>query len=281
MGPRPINPSRPQTAVSTAEPDGGPPLPLPKPKPTRSKRVAPDTTVEPRGRRTSVSPGADPRRRGRISVLLVDDHDLIRRGLRHAFERSGQFEVVGEAGSAAEGIRLAGLLRPDVVTMDVQLPDGSGLDAVAALRETFPGLGIVVLSTWGDDNLLFAAMESGASAFVSKSAPVAEVVAVVRYAASAPTAFTATDLGEAMKRRLAPKEPQLTALERQVLALLADGMSVAGIARQLFVSHSTAKHLVIRLVEKLGAANRTQALMAALRLGLLQPDTYQTGDHFG
>ncbi|WP_433217503.1 response regulator [Dactylosporangium sp. CS-047395] len=214
-------------------------------------------------------------------MLLVDDHDLIRRGLRHAFERTGQFDVVGEASGVADGIRLAVMLRPDVVIMDVQLSDGSGLDAAGALREALPGIGIVVLSTWGDDDVLFAAMEAGASAFVPKAAPVAEVINVVRYAASAPTSFTAADLAEAMKRRLAPKGPQLTEPERLVLGLLADGLSVAGIARHLYVSHSTAKQLVARLVEKLGAANRTQALMVALRLGLLQHDTHQTGDHFG
>ncbi|MFI5908896.1 response regulator [Dactylosporangium sp. NPDC051541] len=211
----------------------------------------------------------------------MDDHDLIRRGLRHAFERTGQLDVVGEAGGVADGIRLAVLLRPDVVIMDVQLSDGSGLDAAGALREAMPGIGIVVLSTWGDDDVLFAAMEAGASAFVPKSVPVQEVIAVVRYAASAPTAFTAPDLAQAMKRRLAPKGPQLTESERHLLTLLADGLSVAGIARELYVSHSTAKHLVTRLVEKLGATNRTQALMVALRQGLLQTDIHQTGDHFG
>ncbi|MFB9408249.1 MULTISPECIES: response regulator transcription factor [Dactylosporangium] len=211
----------------------------------------------------------------------MDDHDLIRRGLRHAFDRTGQFDVVGETGSAAEGIRLANLLRPDVVILDVQLPDGSGLDTASALRHERPGIGIVVLTTFADDDVLFAAMEAGASGFVPKSAPVSEVIAVVRYAASAPASFAAADLAEAMKRRLAPKEPQLNALERQVLALLADGLSVAGIARGLYVSNSTAKHLVARVVEKLGARNRVQALMAALRLGLLPTDTHQTGDHFG
>src|SRR5438094_825031 len=136
---------------------------------------------------TSTTPTA------RTKVLLVDDHDLIRKGLRHAFERDRQFEVVGAA---------------------------------------------------------------------------------ARHAASAPSAFTAADLAEAMKRRLAPSGPQLSPREGQVLRLLADGMSVAGIAKQLFVSESTAKTHISKLYEKLGAANRAQALMTALRLGLLEaPDT--------
>jgi len=124
----------------------------------------------------------------------------------------------------------------------------------------------------GDDQL-FGALEAGASAFVPKTAPADEVVAAARHAASSPNAFTAADLAEAMKRRLAPSGPQLSPRESQVLRLLADGMSVAGIAKQLFVSESTAKTHISKLYEKLGAANRAQALMTALRLGLLEaPD---------
>ena len=106
-----------------------------------------------------------------------------------------------------------------------------------------------------------------------KTAPADEVVAAARHAASAPSAFTAADLAEAMKRRLAPSGPPLSPREGQVLRLLADGMSVAGIAKQLFVSESTAQTHISKLYEKLGAANRAQALMTALRLGLLEaPD---------
>jgi DNA-binding NarL/FixJ family response regulator len=134
-------------------------------------------------------------------------------------------------------------------------------------------MGIVVLTMYAGDDQLFGALEAGASAFVPKTAPADEVVAAARLAASAPSAFTAADLAEAMKRRLAPTGPQLSPREGQVLRLLADGMSVAGIAKQLFVSESTAKTHISKLYEKLGAANRAQALMTALRLGLLEaPD---------
>jgi DNA-binding NarL/FixJ family response regulator len=216
----------------------------------------------------------------RTKVLLVDDHDLIRKGLRHAFERDRQFEVVGEAATAAEAVRQAGALQPDVVIMDLRLPDGSGLEATRALRKNNANMGIVVLTMYAGDDQLFGALEAGASAFVPKDAPsddviaaAHEVVAAARHAASAPSAFTAADLAEAMKRRLAPSGPQLSPREGQVLRLLADGMSVAGIAKQLFVSESTAKTHISKLYEKLGAANRAQALMTALRLGLLEaPD---------
>jgi DNA-binding NarL/FixJ family response regulator len=209
----------------------------------------------------------------RTKVLLVDDHDLIRKGLRHAFERDRNFEVVGEAGTAAEAVRQAGALQPDVVIMDLRLPDGSGLEATRALRKSSASVGIVVLTMYAGDDQLFGALEAGASAFVPKTAPADEVVAAARHAASSPSAFTAADLAEAMKRRLAPAGPQLSPRESQVLRLLADGMSVAGIAKQLYVSESTAKTHISKLYEKLGAANRAQALMTALRLGLLEaPD---------
>src|SRR5215217_7939817 len=224
-----------------------------------------------KGRLPSMSTSTVPT--GRTKVLLVDDHDLIRKGLRHAFERDRQFEVVGEAGTAAEAVRQAGALQPDVVIMDLRLPDGSGLEATRALRKGSATMGIVVLTMYAGDDQLFGALEAGASAFVPKTAPADEVVAAARHAASAPSAFTAADLAEAMKRRLAPSGPQLSPREGQVLRLLADGMSVAGIAKQLFVSESTAKTHISKLYEKLGAANRAQALMTALRLGLLEaPD---------
>jgi DNA-binding NarL/FixJ family response regulator len=211
----------------------------------------------------------------RTRVLLVDDHDLIRKGLRHAFERDHSFEVVGEAGSAAEAIRQAGALNPDVVIMDLQLADkSSGLEATRTLRKSNPSMGIVVLTMYAGDDTLFGALEAGASAFVPKSAPADEVVAAARHAASSPSAFTADGLADAMKRRLAPQGPQLSPRESQVLRLLAEGMSVAGIAKQLYVSESTAKTHISKLYEKLGSANRAQALMTALKLGLLEaPDT--------
>lgn len=208
------------------------------------------------------------------TVLIVDDHDLIRKGLRHAFNRDPQFEVVAEAGSAGDGLRKAAALQPNVVIMDLRLPDGSGLEATRKLRKAHPSMGIVVLTMYAGDDQLFGALEAGASAFVPKSAPSDDVVSAARHAATTPNAFTAADLAEAMKRRLTPSGPQLSPRESQVLKLLADGMSVAGIAKQLYVSESTAKTHISKLYEKLGAGNRAQALMTALKLGLLEaPDS--------
>src|SRR2546421_5331633 len=127
-----------------------------------------------KGRIPGMSTSATPP--GRTKVLLVDDHDLIRKGLRHAFERDRQFEVVGEAATAAEAVRQAGALQPDVVIMDLRLPDGSGLEATRALRKTSATMGIVVLTMYAGDDQLFGALEAGASAFVPKTAPADEVV---------------------------------------------------------------------------------------------------------
>lgn len=208
------------------------------------------------------------------TVLLVDDHDLIRQGLRRAFERDSAFTVVGEAGSVPEAARLAGTLCPDVVVVDVRLPDGDGLDLVRQLRRARSDVGLVVLTMYAGDDQLFAALEAGASAFVPKSAPSDDVVAAARHAAAKPTSFVAADLAEAMRRRLHPTGPQLTRREREVLDLLAEGLGVATIARKLYISESTTKTHVSKLYDKLGAANRAQAIMAAVRAGLLD-DTHQ------
>ena len=204
-----------------------------------------------------------------INVLLVDDHTLIREGLRRAFERNEDFAVVGEAGSIAAALELVDGAQPDVVICDVRLPDGSGLDVTRQLRKRFPEMGLVVLTMYAGDEQLFAALDAGASAFVPKDAPADDVIAAARHAASAPRSFIAPDLAEAMKRRMSPSGPQISPREREVLGLLAEGLSVAQISKRLFISESTTKTHISKLYEKLGAGNRAQALMAALRLGLV------------
>ena len=203
------------------------------------------------------------------TVLLVDDHDLIRGGLREAFERDGAFTVVGEAGTVEGGLSLAAELEPAVTVMDVHLPDGSGLDAVRRLRADHPQMGIVVLTMYNDDEHLFAALETQASAFVPKSAPTDDVLSAARHAAAAPHSFSAADLANAMRRRMDPAKPKLSAREQSVLELLSEGLTVPSIAKRLYISESTAKSYVSKMYEKLGAANRSQALVEAVRLGLL------------
>jgi DNA-binding NarL/FixJ family response regulator len=209
---------------------------------------------------------------GPTTVLLVDDHELIRQGLRRNFERDPGFEVVGEAGSAAEAEALVDQLQPQVVIMDVRLPDASGLDATRALRARHPQLGIVVLTMYAGDEQVIGALDAGASAFIPKSAPAEEVMAAARHAAVAPGTFSAADLAGVL-RRASTNRVQLTAREREVLALLAQGMPVAAIAKQLFISQSTTKSHIARLYEKLEAGNRAHAMVNAMRLGLLPPET--------
>jgi DNA-binding NarL/FixJ family response regulator len=206
------------------------------------------------------------------TVILVDDHELIRQGLRRAFERDADFEVVGEAGTATEALRLIGELQPGVAIVDIRLPDANGLDLVKRLRAGSEKMGIVVLTMYSGDEHLFGALEAGASAFVSKDSPAEDIVAAARHAAVSPRAFTASDLAEAMKRRLEPTGPRLSPREREVLAMLAQGLGVAAIAKQLFISESTTKTHISKIYEKLGATNRAQALMSALRLGLIRQD---------
>ena len=212
-------------------------------------------------------PGDSPR----ITVLLVDDHQLIREGLRRAFDRAGDLEVVGEAASVASAMDALDRLSPDVLVTDVKLPDGDGIALAQRARQTDRELGIVVLTMYAGDEKLFAALDSGASAFVGKDAPAEEVVAAARHAAVSPGAFIARDLADAMQRRMhAPTGPKLSPRETEVLELLVDGLVISQIARRLFISESTAKTHVANIYEKLGAGNRAQAVMAAVRLGLVR-----------
>ena len=162
-------------------------------------------------------------------------------------------------------------LRPDVVTVDVVLPDGDGLRLAREFRDRYPDLGIVMLTSQQADDVLFRALENGVSAFVAKTAPLDEVLGAIRHAAVAASSFTASGLATAVARRRTTQDRlALSPRETEVLRLLHDGLSVPAIALEMFISMSTAKTYVARLYEKLGAANRAQALMAAMHHGLIQ-----------
>jgi DNA-binding NarL/FixJ family response regulator len=208
-----------------------------------------------------------------ITVLLVDDHALIREGLRRAFEQTDDIEVVAEASSVSAALALDRAHTPDVLVVDVNLGDGSGIDVVRHVRTQRPTAGLVVLTMYDGDAHLLAALEAGASAFVLKQAPADEVVAAAIRAATSPTAFTADGLSAAMRRKFAPPAARLTARESEILALLVSGLSVSEVSGRLYVSPSTTKTHMARLYEKLGATNRTQAVMNAVRLGLVAVDT--------
>ena len=204
------------------------------------------------------------------TVLLIDDHELIRQGLARAFERDADMTVVGQAGSVEDGIAAWRELQPDVVVTDLQMPGGNGLDVVRAIRATSDATGVVVLTMHAGDDRIFAAMEAGASAFVGKDTRATEVVSAAKHAAVAPRTFLCAGLSQAvMRRATSPAPPKLSGREAEVLALLADGLGTGEIAGSLYMSESTAKTHITHIYQKLGAANRAQALVTAMRLGLL------------
>lgn len=206
-----------------------------------------------------------------IRLMVVDGQTLTRYALRCLVEQHPDIEIVGESASIAATHELVTKLQPDVVSVDTAMPDGSGMTLARELRDRFGSLGIVLLTSDGEDDVLFRALETGVSAFVPKTAPMVEILAAIRHASVAASSFTATGLAEALaRRRRAGAGLSLSPRELEVLRLLHEDMSIPTIARTLYVSQSTAKTYVARLYEKLGASSRAQALMAALQLGLIQ-----------
>jgi DNA-binding NarL/FixJ family response regulator len=203
------------------------------------------------------------------SVLLVDDHDLIRDGLTGVFRREPDMEVLGDAKTVKTALEMFHELRPDVVVTDLQLPDGTGLDVVRAVRQSTPDTGVVVLTMHSGDEQIFAAMEAGASAFVGKDAPSSEVVKAAQHAAVSPRSFLCAGLTEAMLRRATAIATQLSSRELDVLKLLAEGLSAAEIGARIHLSESTVKSHLAKIYQKLGVTNRAQALVTAMRMGLL------------
>lgn len=206
-----------------------------------------------------------------IRVALVDDHQLLRRGLRATLVEEYAMEVVAEAATLADAEATLRDTDADVVVVDVHLPDGSGLDLVRRLRENQPALGIVVLTMSSVEASLLQSLDAGASAFVRKDAPSEELVAAVGHAASTPTRFSATGLAAALAARSGDSAPRLTTRERQILDLLSEGLTAAAIGRRLFIGEATVKTHLGALYEKLEVHSRSQALMTALRLGLIHP----------
>ncbi len=204
-----------------------------------------------------------------VRVLVVDDHELIRQGLVGAFGREPGMTVVGEAENVDQALKSYEAHHPDVVVTDLQLPDGTGLDIIRAIRKGNQKAGLVVVTMHSGDEQIFAAMEAGASAFVGKDAPSAEVVKAARHAVVAPRSFLCAGLVGAMMRRASAESTRLSDREHQVLVLLADGLGAGQIAAKLYLSESTAKSHIARIYQKLGASNRAQALVTAMRIGLL------------
>jgi DNA-binding NarL/FixJ family response regulator len=204
---------------------------------------------------------------GEVRVVIAGEHPLLCWALRRVMDETSDLRSVAEATTFDAAINQAYSLKPDVIVVDCSLPDGWRL--ARELRDRYQDLGIVILTNHDSDDLLFRALDSGASAYLNNTASVNEVVGAIRHAAVAARSFSAAGLAQAMRRRReATERLALSPRERQVLALLREGRSVPEVAATIFVSLSTAKTYVARLYEKLGANNRAQALMTAVELGL-------------
>jgi DNA-binding NarL/FixJ family response regulator len=193
-------------------------------------------------------------------VMLVDDHQLVREAVARALDGEPDLEVVAQAGSLAEGVALFGRVDVDVVVVDVTLPDGNGLELVRVARPSSNTLGIVVLTMHADDDTLLNALDT---------ATLDAVVDAVRRSITNPDVFSAAGVAAALRRRTAGDQVRLTPRETEVLEMLRDGLSVSQVARKLFMSESTVKTHIAKVYDKLGASNRAQALMRAIRQGII------------
>ena len=208
-----------------------------------------------------------------IRVVLVDDHPMILDGLRLALDVPGTV-VVGTAATAAAAARVVAETQPDVLVLDVHLPDASGIATAAAMRARHPDTAILMLTISEDSHTLAAALHAGAAGYLVKGATRDEILRAVRAVADGQIIFSA-DVARAALRGLSPAPPsaaeqfpQLTARERVVLALLAQGLGNPAIARRLGISAKTAANHVSAVLAKLGVADRTQAALLARDRGL-------------
>jgi DNA-binding NarL/FixJ family response regulator len=218
---------------------------------------------------------------GRIRVLLVDDQALVRAGFRMILEAEGDMDVVGEAADGTEALTEARRLKPDVVLMDVRMPELDGIEAARRLLAGDDGPRIVMLTTFDMDEYVYEALRAGASGFLLKDVPPEQLVAGIRAVASGEAllapAVTKRVIEEFVRRppdavRAAPPElAELTDRESEVLTLMARGLSNAEIAKELYVSDTTVKTHVARVLMKLRLRDRVQAVVFAYESGVIQP----------
>ncbi|NJP68477.1 response regulator [Streptomyces spiramenti] len=208
---------------------------------------------------------------GPIRLLLVDDHEVVRRGLRDLFDAEPGIEVVGEAGSAERALARGPALRPDVAVLDVRLPDGDGIRVCRELRSALPGLACLMLTSFDDDEALLDAIMAGAAGYVLKEIRGADLVTAVRTVASgrsmldpATTARLMSSLRDTDGGDDGPDALEaLTAREREILELVGEGLTNAQIGRRLFLSEKTVKNNISRMLAKLGVERRIQAAVLA------------------
>jgi DNA-binding NarL/FixJ family response regulator len=207
-----------------------------------------------------------------IGVLVVDDHAVVREGLRTFLELQDGIAVVGEAGDGEEAVRQAEALRPDVVLMDLVMPRLDGVGAMRELRRRLPAIRVIVLTSFAEDERLLPAIQAGAAGYLLKNVAPAELARAVRAAHAGDALLdphVAARLVEALAQPVGEEPPErLTTREQEVLGLIARGFSNKRIARELGIAEKTVKTHVGHVLAKLGVADRTQAALHAVRMGL-------------
>ncbi|MEY9843427.1 response regulator [Streptacidiphilus sp. MAP5-3] len=212
-----------------------------------------------------------------ITVLLVDDHPVVRRGLRSMLDELPELEPVGEAADGAEALRLLerfeaeGSPRPDVVLMDLQM--GSGMHGVEATRRitSLPDPpAVLILTTYSTDADILSAVEAGATGYLLKDAPPEELAAALRAAAKGDTVL-APPVAARLLGRVRSKRPTLSPRETEILELLAEGLANRQISKRLFISEATVKTHLVHIYDKLGVDSRTAAIAAGMQSGLIRP----------
>jgi DNA-binding NarL/FixJ family response regulator len=213
-----------------------------------------------------------------IRVLIADDQPLVRSGFRMVIDERDDLELVGEAADGAQALRLARELEPDVILMDVRMPNVDGIEATRSLVEAGSAARILVLTTFDLDEYVFAAVRAGASGFLLKDAEPDELVDAIRVVAAGNSLFgpSATQhlverFAQATSAAANPSLDELTEREREILGLLARGLSNAEIADRLYLSETTVKTHVSAVLRKLGVRDRVQAVIAAYESGVVQP----------
>src|SRR3954468_2273127 len=206
-----------------------------------------------------------------IRVFLLDDHEVVRRGLRDLLESDGDICVVGESGSAVEAAARIPALRPDVAVLDGRLPDGSGIDVCRDVRSVDPAIKALILTSYDDDEALFAAIMAGAAGYVLKQIHGTDLVDAIRRGAAGQSLLDPAVTARVLERiRKGPEQPDelrdLTEQERKILTLVAEGLTNREIAGRMFLAEKTVKNYVSSLLAKLGLERRTQAAVLASRL---------------
>lgn len=207
----------------------------------------------------------------RIRVYLLDDHEIVRRGLRALLESEGDIEVVGESGSAIDAAAGIPVLKPDVAVLDARLPDGSGVEVCREIRSLDPTIRTLILTSFDDDEALFAAIMAGASGYVLKQIKGTDLVDAIRQVAAGSSSIDPALTARVLERIRNPAavNPELAALTEQELTLLghiSEGMTNRQIGEEMLLAEKTVKNYVSKILAKLGLERRTQAAVMASQL---------------